>query len=200
MPSWLEGDAEAAYGKQVERECNLIGEQLIPKPVSHLVLSSMPPKRRRHVSPTEKAKRSTPSDSKTSPWGWVGTEVKDVSAIAPEHVLATCGFSTRNSYSLCPSRFTQGATNDMLDNELIVITDDEISQCSKKACKHNPNCLNYLGQEKWEDDAKVSALFTKYVEMGEDPNEQSRESDQPVGLKVRLAKRAKYTSWTTCRT
>ncbi|KAF8623508.1 hypothetical protein AX15_006291 [Amanita polypyramis BW_CC] len=143
----------------------------------------MPPKRRRQVSPPEKIKRSIPSDSKLSPWGWVGTEAKDVSAITPEHVLATCGFSVRNSFPLCPNRFAQCPTNDKLDNDVIVITDDEVSQCSKKTCKHNPNCSNYLGQEKWEDDAKASTLFLKTIDLGEDPTEQSRESDQPVGLK-----------------
>lgn len=112
----------------------------------------MPPKRKRHVSPNEKSKRSLPSDGKLSPWGWVGTEVNDVSAITTEHVLATCGFSNRNPYPFCPSRFGQNTPTDKLENDVIVITDDEISQCSKKACKQNPNCLNYLGQEKWEDD------------------------------------------------
>ena len=112
----------------------------------------MPPKRRRQPSPAEKTKRSAPSGSRTSPWGWVGTEVKTVSALTAEHVLATCGFSARNSHSLCPNRFTQGSAHDKLDNDIIVITDEETSQCSRKVCKNNPNCLNYLGQEKWEDD------------------------------------------------
>jgi hypothetical protein len=115
----------------------------------------MPPKRRRPPSPAEKTKRSVPSDSRTSPWGWVGTEVKAVSALTAEHVLATCGFSARNSPSLCPNRLTQGSAHDKLDNDIIVITDEETSQCSRKVCKNNPNCLNYLGQEKWEDDGKL---------------------------------------------
>ncbi|KAK2466793.1 hypothetical protein APHAL10511_001051 [Amanita phalloides] len=143
----------------------------------------MPPKRRRQASPAEKIKRSAPSDSKTSLWGWVGTEAKDVSGITAEHILATCGFTARNSYSLCPNRFVQGPAGDKLDNDIIVISDDEISQCSKKVCKPNPNCLNYLGQEKWEKDLKACALFAKTLDLGEDPTEQSRESDQPVGLK-----------------
>ncbi len=115
----------------------------------------MPPKRRRQPSPAEKTKRSAPSDSKTSPWGWVGTEVKDVSALTAEHILATCGFSSRNSHSLCPNRFNNGPAIDKLDNDIIVITDEETSQCSRKVCKNNPNCLNYLGQEKWEDGGEL---------------------------------------------
>lgn len=143
----------------------------------------MPPKRKRHASPTEKTKRSTSFDDRLSPWSWVGTEVKDVSALATEHVLATCGFSSRNSYPFCSNRFAQNHPSDKLETDMIVITDDEISQCSKKVCKHNPNCLNYLGQEKWEDDAKASAIFVKNAELGYDPDEDSREPDQPVGLK-----------------
>ncbi|KAF8733688.1 hypothetical protein AX14_003618 [Amanita brunnescens Koide BX004] len=143
----------------------------------------MPPKRRRPPSPAEKTKRSVPSDSRTSPWGWVGTEVKAVSALTAEHVLATCGFSARNSPSLCPNRLTQGSAHDKLDNDIIVITDEETSQCSRKVCKNNPNCLNYLGQEKWEDDAKASALFTKTIDFCQDPTEESKEPDEPVGLK-----------------
>ena len=118
------------------------------------VFCLMPPKRRRQPSPAEKTKRSAPSDSKTSPWGWVGTEVKDVSALTTEHILATCGFSSRNSHSLCLNRFNNGPANDKLDNDIIVITDEETSQCSRKVCKNNPNCLNYLGQEKWEDNGE----------------------------------------------
>lgn len=47
------------------------------------------------------------------------------------------------------------------EDEIIHISDDDddvtyiAPQCSKRACKANPNCLNYLGQEKWLDEGIV---------------------------------------------
>jgi ubiquitin carboxyl-terminal hydrolase 48 len=52
-------------------------------------------------------------------------------------------------------------TDDNLNEDIIVISDDEDTPtapvqrktaCTKKACKNNPNCLNYLGQGVWEDE------------------------------------------------
>ncbi|KAF8637340.1 hypothetical protein AX17_002841 [Amanita inopinata Kibby_2008] len=154
----------------------------------------MPPKRKTLASsssrgsnglaPGERLKRTTLPDNKTSAWGWVGTEVQDSSSIATEHLLATCGFSKRNANPFCLNRFAQApATDDRMENDVIMITDHEPSLCSKKGCKHNPNCLNYLGQDKWEDDAKAEDLFMQAADLLNDPAQESRVSDIPVGLK-----------------
>jgi ubiquitin carboxyl-terminal hydrolase 48 len=35
--------------------------------------------------------------------------------------------------------------------DVVIISDDETPSCSKKYCSKNPNCLNYLAQDRWED-------------------------------------------------
>lgn len=135
----------------------------------------MPPKRTRRGSPSaaalaagDRLKRAKlTGNDYYSAWGWVGNEVTDPGHITTEHRLATCGFSKRSPWSLCANRFgstTKPATerpkveteepiaDGELKEDIIVISDDEGPSCSNKNCKSNPFCLNYLGQEKWEDE------------------------------------------------
>lgn len=135
----------------------------------------MPPKRTRRASPVqsglnagERLKRTKLTDSRVySAWGWVGTEVSDVSRITQQHRLATCGLSDNSPHSICPNRFAiskastpvKGSPNGEAagaepDDDVIVISDDEAPNCNAKACKSNPYCLNHLGQEKWEDEGE----------------------------------------------
>ncbi|KAJ3732305.1 cysteine proteinase [Lentinula guzmanii] len=131
-------------------------------------------------------------------WGWVGTEVTDSSSITRDHLLATCGLSRRNNYPFCrnnhksKSRTIQSpvpvihqVTNDDIPDDVIVISDgeDEGHNCGKKVCKGNPNCLNYLGQEKWESEESVIDNFLPLAKLGENPVLHSRDPDLPVGLK-----------------
>ena len=132
----------------------------------------MPPKRKRDASPSsnglatgEPFKRTAHAIGASS-WGWVGSEAKDVSEITDEHLLATCGLSSkRNTHRFCRNKFASlelapGATkptkhsNGEIEEDIIVISsdDEEDSNCTKKQCKNNPNCLNYLGQKIWEDE------------------------------------------------
>lgn len=149
---------------------------LVPSTASRSATThAMPPKRLRRASPTqsglnagERLKRTKLTDSKVySAWGWVSTEVTDVSHITPQHRLATCGFSDNSPFPICPNRFaasnasspvksrqSSGGAGVEADDDVIVISDDESSKCSLKACKSNPYCLNYLGQEKWEDEGE----------------------------------------------
>ncbi|KAJ3775406.1 cysteine proteinase [Lentinula raphanica] len=132
-------------------------------------------------------------------WGWVGSEVTDSSSITRDHLLATCGFSRRNNYPFCrnkhrsksrspqnsePSTTTQ-TSNDVLADDVIVISDgeDEGHSCSKKSCKSNPNCLNYIGSEKWQSNESVVDNFLPLAKLGENPVLRSRDPDLPVGLK-----------------
>ena len=138
----------------------------------------MPPKRLRRASPAqsglnagERLKRTKLTDSRVySAWGWVGTEVTDVSQITQQHRLATCGFSENSLQKICPNRFAvskasspvKGSLNSEVaeaeaDDDVIVISDDESPQCNARTCKSNPYCLNYLGQEKWEDEGECIA-------------------------------------------
>jgi hypothetical protein len=97
-----------------------------------------------------------------SPWGWVGTNVTDASGIAEEHLLATCGFSRKSRHVFCSNKYrkhpakTASPVEPVISGEdpakdIVVISDDETPTCSKKYCSKNPNCLNYLAQDRWED-------------------------------------------------
>ncbi|KAF8798163.1 cysteine proteinase [Phlegmacium glaucopus] len=163
----------------------------------------MAPKRKRNASlpprglaPGELLKRN--AINSTSPWGWVGTEVTDLADITLEHQMLACNLSQRNDAPYCCNKFapTQDKANEdsprkhhlpsvngELDDDIIVISDDEQPSCSKKLCKANPNCLNYLGQEMWEDEDEAEQIFLKAAKLGENPSYESREPDLPVGLK-----------------
>ncbi len=185
--------------------------------------SRMPLKRLRRASPTaqglsagERLKRAKLVGNEYLAWSWVGTEVTDTADITQEHRLATCGFSNTNRSPFCSNKYSttsnvaakpgkttkaQAKTEGELEDDIIVISDNDSPTCSSKACKNNPNCLNYLGQEKWESEGafphsyvlrincslrteKARDAFIKAQELGPDPTLDSRAFDTPVGLKV----------------
>ena len=132
----------------------------------------MPPKRKRDASLPPKGLLDQrlklpgiPGAATSTPWGWVSTEVTDAARITSEHRLATCNFSLRGKNTICANKYSSGleATRNLtqskpapvgeLEEDIIVISDDDEppSSCSKKMCRGNPNCLNYVGQEAWED-------------------------------------------------
>jgi hypothetical protein len=102
-------------------------------------------------------------DDWDSPWGWVGTSVTDASGIAEEHLLATCGLSRKSYHLFCANKYRKrppkivdtvkavASGEEPTTKDVVVISDDETPTCSKKHCSKNPNCLNYLGQDRWED-------------------------------------------------
>jgi len=105
-----------------------------------------------------------------SPWGWVGTNVTDASGIAEEHLLATCGFSRKSCHVFCANKYRKPPakaaspvepviSGEDLAKDIVVISDDETPTCSKKYCSKNPNCLNYLGQDRWEDAGQHISQF-----------------------------------------
>lgn len=186
----------------------------------------MAPKRRANASlpskgllPGERLDRSNITSSpSSSPWGWVGSTVTNAKNITLEHRLAACHLSSKKHAS-CVNKYAPQKPNENqtrrnspaatgeLDDDIIVISDDELPSCSKKGCKTNPNCLNYLGQQAWENECQssfdyferrssadsVSVLdgsahdaFFEAVKLGSDPSQDSREVDLPVGLKVHL--------------
>jgi ubiquitin carboxyl-terminal hydrolase 48 len=82
----------------------------------------------------------------------------------------SCGLSRRSNNSLCANKYAhklekqssptpkRESAGGELGDDVIVVLDDEPLPCSKKLCKNNPNCLNYLGQETWKDEGE----FTNY--------------------------------------
>ena len=106
-------------------------------------------------------------------WEWVGVEVTKSVGMTQDHILATCNLSPRNRNVRCTNKYSSDGvrkkatvvskslyglpTTSDLDNIIIISDsdDDESAEsCSKKICKRNPYCLNYLGQEMWENEGK----------------------------------------------
>ncbi|KAI0664864.1 cysteine proteinase [Cubamyces menziesii] len=164
----------------------------------------MPPKRTRRASPAstgltagERLKRTKlTGNAAYSAWGWVGTEATETQQITLEHRLATCGLSKTSNHPLCPNKYVEKqktppgskvvdtpATQGGPTEDVIVISDDEGPSCSSKSCKLNPYCLNYLGQEKWEDADKAYEAYVKAHDLGENPKTHSRQLSTPIGLK-----------------
>ncbi|KAI0721718.1 cysteine proteinase [Cerioporus squamosus] len=162
----------------------------------------MPPKRARRTSPGptglsagERLKRTKlTGNAAYSAWGWVGTEVTDASKITDQHQMATCGFSRNSTYPLCPNKYSgkrkspsakeqSPQTKLGTPDDVIVISDEEGPTCSNKACKHNPYCLNYLGQGTWEDADDAYKSYLKTNSIGENPNMDTRDGQTPIGLK-----------------
>ncbi|TFK92421.1 cysteine proteinase [Polyporus arcularius HHB13444] len=173
----------------------------------------MPPKRTRRASPGsfglpagERLKRTKlTGNAAYSAWGWVGTEVTIASEITDQHRMATCGFSSNSTYPLCPNKYsekrkfsptkeespqtkqpdehTDASAQAGTVDDVIVISDDEGPICGSKTCKHNPYCLNYLGQDTWEDADDAYNAYVKVNSIGENPNLDTRDGQTPIGLK-----------------
>ncbi|KAJ7510074.1 cysteine proteinase [Mycena galericulata] len=155
----------------------------------------MAPKRKRDASPKgltagEPLKR-TPNAVASSAWDWVGSEATDISSITGEHLSTTCIPSThrfcRNKYAKRKEKKKARAhIHGEIEEYIIVISSDEEEDpnCTKKQCKNNPNCLNYLGQRKWEDEDGARKMFLKVANLvGNNPAEEARDEDLPIGLK-----------------
>ncbi|KAI9508309.1 cysteine proteinase [Russula earlei] len=129
-----------------------------------------------------------------SPWGWVGTSVNDASGITEEHLLATCGFSCRSHHLFCANKYRKRTAKiahppDAVvsgkepANDIVIVSDDETPPCSKRHCSKNPNCLNYLAQDRWEDAESALKAFLSATNLGPDPCLQTRKPGLPVGLR-----------------
>ncbi|KAF9053878.1 cysteine proteinase [Hymenopellis radicata] len=155
----------------------------------------MAPKRRTRASspdnglaPGQVLKRGALSDNSASPWAWVGTEAIEASQITLEHRLMSCGLSQRNRHPFCrntlkPKSKAKEPLTSVAADDVIVISDDDEPTCSKKLCKSNPNCLNYINVDTWANREKAREEFFKAIELGDDPMDLSREPDLPVGLR-----------------
>ncbi|KAH9954829.1 hypothetical protein BJV74DRAFT_891746 [Russula compacta] len=69
------------------------------------------------------------------------------------------------------------------EKDVVIISDNESPICSKKYCSKNPNCLNYLAQDRWEDAEAALKAYLSATDLGPDPNHQTRKPSLPVGLR-----------------
>ncbi|KAF7323150.1 hypothetical protein HMN09_00095300 [Mycena chlorophos] len=148
-------------------------------------------KRKRDASPQglnagEVLQRSSHAISSTS-WGWVLSEAENVSEITNDHLLATCGMSPRNTHRFCRNKYSTRPRKETRPDpdDVIVISDDDDddSQCTKRSCRSNPNCVNYVGQKPWESESAAREMFMEVASLGHDPSEDERHKGVPVGLK-----------------
>ena len=113
-------------------------------------------------------KRGTAAYKANDCWNWAGKVARTVQEITPDFRLRACGLAAANNSPLCRNQY---ADHILIDGEVekegsvrgkkrrkleskAKSEDDatEVHECSKKACKTNPHCLNWLGQEDWEDE------------------------------------------------
>lgn len=135
----------------------------------------MPETRKRRGSPKglaagEKLQRNLLADIRSATWGWIANEVHNASDISEEHILEAYGLGKRSPYPLCSNKYAS-SSKETLDStstpafehdEDVVIVSESTTTCSKGTCRNNPNCLNYLGQEKWE---KESMFWCPFYEV-----------------------------------
>lgn len=149
----------------------------------------MPPKRKRvdtGLAAGEHLKRNKLAGADYLNWDWVGTEVTDVTGITHAHRLAAYGFASSNRR--CPNKYAKPereksqSPREGSDGELIVVEDGPLRVCDRQTCKKNPGCLNYLGQERWENAKSARQALLKLTKSEEDPRDKSRENGEPVGL------------------
>ncbi|KZO97701.1 hypothetical protein CALVIDRAFT_535804 [Calocera viscosa TUFC12733] len=164
------------------------------------------PPQPRPLSPTLARKRKRGSDDEPVPpsrWSWVKLHVKAVDQINAKHMAWACGFAEESGYPLCVNKWSKEAKNredkgkgkevetKAADEELKseeapkadVIDLTAQTPCDKKKCRDNPNCLNHLGQEAWEDEEEARKAFLKVAKLGFDPRELNRDPETPVGLR-----------------
>ena len=117
----------------------------------------------------------------SDPWGWVLNPVQTVDQIKEEHQLRVCGISLE-PLSACPNKYEKKYNEESsvnsgsrkkqkvldeansADVDVIIVSSDDENEptnltkapCSKKGCRNDPRCLNYLGQDLWEDESTCS--------------------------------------------
>lgn len=103
-------------------------------------------------------------------WNWIGTEVKHVSEITKEHCIRAAGLALSRSKRICRNKFREktrsssphqkrALSSEDPEDVIVISDDDEDSICDKRRCKDNPYCLNYLGQDRWEDEGTLHYRF-----------------------------------------
>lgn len=107
----------------------------------------MAPKRKSRAASTRQAKRGKVDIADYSAWGWVGLDVLKLEQITRAHLMIAYGFSSHGKV-FHPCKYTTETAGEDEDTAVVVV---EENICDKKACRKDPLCTNFLGQEKWEN-------------------------------------------------
>ena len=150
--------------------------------------------------PSTKRLKTDITNWTTPRYPWLAS-IQSASEVRIEHVLALCGLGLLAKTPLCPNKFqktadSEGSVVDVSDGE-----DETAHNCSKVKCKNNPYCLNYLGQERWENEGQsrtgnlevkpdgvtdaAKKAYLKRKSVSKDPKSRMRNNGVPCGLKVR---------------
>ena len=80
-------------------------------------------------------------------WKWIGSEVTHFDDITLALCLRAAGLELQDGRGPCRNRFAGDVNLDSSadDKELDFF-------CTKRRCKDSPFCLNFLGQEQWENE------------------------------------------------
>ncbi|KAG8751493.1 hypothetical protein FRC14_007826, partial [Serendipita sp. 396] len=170
-----------------------MSKRIVPSKRKQEQSDDLPPKRQKKI---QKGAQLTLVDAarSTTAMEWTST-VHNVEDVTQEHVLAAYGIGPLgikrpcfNKYKGAPHEGSEPRQED--DNmEIIEISDDEETHleanCSKAKCKTNPYCLNYLGQDMWENPDKGKKIVQSSVlaKFGGDPHLRLRKDGKPVGLR-----------------
>lgn len=100
-------------------------------------------------------------------WNWIGSDVSRSNEITLTHRIRAAGLEQCDGRRACRNIYSRKVANgfsamcisDATEDLITIDSDEEFdSSCTKKLCKDNPFCLNYLGQELWEDEGELRIL------------------------------------------
>ena len=123
-----------------------------------------------------------------APWGWIEDASREPNfVITNRHLKTTCSFVDGPKRGICRNLYAEAGRNEEKkrsstsapDPDIVEISDDPIevdssdnntsgdhpNKCSPGPCKSNPQCLNHLGQAKWEDESKDFATISKNMSL-----------------------------------
>jgi hypothetical protein len=119
---------------------------------------------------TPKKISSAMPPKKDKQWQFVGNEVRDVHDLTMDHIRAIYGLgplnrtgtnrnsvnakatgnNTKSAYPYCSNRYKDSPSGSPL-----LVKGKAGNCCTSARCKDgNPHCLNYMGQEQWENEGR----------------------------------------------
>ncbi|KAF9932986.1 hypothetical protein FBU30_006810 [Linnemannia zychae] len=136
---------------------------------------------------------------KEKQWQFVGNEVRNVDDLTIDYIRAVFGLGPSNDARGGGTILNSSSANERANNVFPYcgnrykdnapdtpspLKGGKIGQgCSIARCKDgNPHCLNYMGQEQWEEDDAFEKYFAKTVTKT-DPELSKRKPNYPAGMK-----------------